>query len=186
MRGCLVVVMVLAVLVHSVHTKDRVDESPPNIRSDSDSLRDALHVGLRHSPTFGALLSELAQSNLIIHVETNVMMRRGVDGMLRFVIAVGSVRYVRVSIAPRLTSDALVAMIGHELQHAVEIARAPEVINQASMARLYEEIGAGCAKPPTFDTEAAVRIQARVLDELRSSGLAVRLSRSTRASARRP
>jgi hypothetical protein len=167
MRECLVVVVVLVSLVHPVHTKDMADESPPNIRSDSRFLRDALQIGLRRSPTFATLVGELAQSNLIIHVETSLELPRGMGGMLRFVTAVGSVRYVRVSIAPHLTSHALVAMIGHELQHAVEIARAPEVTDQAGIARLYGRIGFPCAKPLRFDTLAAIRVLTQVLGELR-------------------
>lgn len=95
MRECLVVVVVLVSLVHPVHTKDMADESPPNIRTDSRFLRDALRIGLRQSPTFATMVGELAQSNLIIHVETSLELPRGMGGMLRFVTAsrydVGSV-----------------------------------------------------------------------------------------------
>jgi len=138
MRGCLVFLMLLAGRPCPVHGQDIADEIPMNIRSESPSLRKALHMGLMHSRSFRALVRELSLSNLIIHLETNVMLPRGLNGVLRLVTTAGGFRYVRISIEPRLLAHALVAMIGHELQHAVEIARAPEAVDQASMARRNE------------------------------------------------
>ena len=173
MRGCLVLFMLVARLTCSVHAQEMARESPSNIRCESDSLREALRLGLRDSPTFCALAEELARSNLIIHLETNAILPRGLDGMLRFVTTAGGFRYVRISIGPHLTSHVVVAMIGHELRHAVEIARASEVVDEASMVRLYSRIGFSCEKPVTFDTLAAIRVGTQVLRELRRPSLLI-------------
>ena len=167
MRGCLVLFVLMARLACPVHAQEVARESPSNIRCESDSLREALRLGLTDSPTFCATTRELARSNLIIYLETNTMLPRGLDGMLSFMTSAGGFRYVRISIRPGLTSDVLVAMIGHELRHAVEIARAPEVVDEASMARLYTRIGFFCGKPARYDTLAAILEGTQVLRELR-------------------
>jgi hypothetical protein len=166
MRSRLVLFVLVARLACSVHAQERARDHPSNIRSESNSLRGALRLGLSDSPTFRAMAEELARSNLIIHVEATIL-PHGADGMLRFVTTAGGFRYVRISIAPRLTSQMLVAMIGHELRHAVEIARAPEVVDETSMVRLYRRIGFSCEKPATFDTRAAISVGTQVLRELK-------------------
>jgi hypothetical protein len=171
MRGCLVWFVLVARLACSAHAQEMAGETPSNIRCESESLREALRLGLTDSPTFRATADELARSNLIIYLETNTILPRGLDGMLRFVTTAGGFRYVRISIRPHLTSNVLVAMIGHELQHAVEIARAPEVVDEASMGRLYSRIGFSCEKPVRFDTLAAILAGTQVLRELRGPPL---------------
>jgi hypothetical protein len=123
MRSCLVSFVIVARLACSVHAQDVSRESPSNIRCESDSLREALRLGLTDSPTFRATAEELARSNLIIYLETNTILPHGLQGMLSLVTTAGGFRYVRISIRPGLRSNVLVAMIGHELRHAVEIAR---------------------------------------------------------------
>ena len=173
MRGCMALLVLMAWLACPVCAHEIAGESPSNIRCESDSLREALRRGLTESPTFCAIAEELARSNLIIYLESDTILPHGLDGMLRFVTTAGGFRYVRVSIRPRLASNVLVSMIAHELRHAVEIARAPEVVDEAGMARLYRRIGFSCEKPVRFDTLAAIRVGTQVLRELRRSSLLI-------------
>ena len=48
-----------------------------------------------------------------------------------------------------------IALIGHELQHALEIADATEVRDTTSLVRLYERIGHMSIGEHAYDTEAA-------------------------------
>ena len=59
-------------------------------------------------------------------------------------------------------------MLGHELRHALELADAPWVMDDAAVVSLYREIGyASCARPtPCYDTQEAVAAGRRVLAEL--------------------
>ena len=74
-------------------------------------------------------------------------------------------RIVLIFINPNLASVRSIAMIAHELQHAVEIANAPQVVDHQSLLRHYERIGT-----PTgwqrYDTAAARTIETLVLAEL--------------------
>ena len=75
--------------------------------------------------------------------------RASSDGRLTFISAVGGYRYVHVRVARLAAADVQIALIGHELQHAVEIADAPDVVDRPSLAREYQRIG--FLEPATHD-----------------------------------
>ena len=67
------------------------------------------------------------------------------------------------------SADVQLALIGHELRHAVEIADAPDVVDASSLVRGSEKIGFRApASPPgvSFDSDAAVEAGYQVLREL--------------------
>jgi hypothetical protein len=62
------------------------------------------------------------------------------------------------------------ALLGHELMHAVEVARSPWVTDQASFASLYRQIGSRLDSSgglTEYETVAAQRAGAAVLAEIR-------------------
>jgi hypothetical protein len=85
------------------------------------------------------------------------------------VSSAGGYRYVVVRMG-RFSRMQQIAMMAHELQHAVEIADNPAIVDGDSLVREYKRIGyvnqwsnlPGVA----FDTNAAVRIGEQVLREL--------------------
>ena len=46
-----------------------------------------------------------------------------------------------VEVARELDAPRLIAIVGHELQHAVEILEQPQIVNQATFASAYERSG---------------------------------------------
>ena len=48
---------------------------------------------------------------------------------------------MQVVVNPKRPINQILAMIGHELQHAIEISEAPSVVDEATMAGLYRRIG---------------------------------------------
>jgi hypothetical protein len=66
----------------------------------------------------------------------------GPPGYLSLASRAGGVRYllVRISLSPLSPCEAI-PWYAHELQHAVEVARAPGVTDAGSMAQLYRLIG---------------------------------------------
>lgn len=67
----------------------------------------------------------------------------------------------------------LLATIAHELHHAVEIIRDPTVVDRASTLALYRQIGTGDCREGLTDaceTDEALKVEARVLDELDGFG----------------
>ena len=68
------------------------------------------------------------------------------------------------------------ALLGHELRHAVELAEAPTVEDSDDYERLYDRIGyESCSRaaPRCYETEAAVRAGRDVLSELRKKPIGV-------------
>jgi hypothetical protein len=145
-------------------------EPPPLqvLRTDDGQIASALKRGRAQSPTFRAILDRLAESDLIIYL------RRGrlhghTAAATQLMSAVGGVRYVRVTLELDPVSDVGVAMLGHELRHALEFAQAPWVVDSGAVIALYREIGyATCSRPaPCYDTREAVDAGRRVFVELR-------------------
>ena len=64
--------------------------------------------------------------------------------------------------------DRLMAQIGHELQHAVEIASNSDVIDAATLSGLHERIGErrDSRGDIRYETEAAIQAGQRVLREI--------------------
>jgi hypothetical protein len=81
-------------------------------------------------------------------------------------ISAAGQRYLRIEVRTPRSPLELLATIGHELQHAVEIARAPGVRNSAAMRDLYRRIGQNGANALTFETSDAQEVGKRVRLEL--------------------
>ena len=96
------------------------------------------------------------------------------DGVLRFVTSAGGVRYLRITLRARLPHKPAVALLGHELQHAWEVAADPSVVNADAFEALYRRIGVpGSGSVPSYDTAAARDVQRRITSELRESAVRV-------------
>ncbi len=98
-----------------------------------------------------------------MYVETGVLDK---PATLQFVTAGPDCRFVRISIRVPGRDRDLVAWLGHELQHAVELAGAPEVVDQDSLMRYYERIGMR-RSAAAAETVAAQRAWRRILDEVK-------------------
>jgi len=125
--------------------------------------------GIQRSPLFRQLADRLEGSDIIAHVVSDLHPAQQVIGYTTFVIRAGGVRYIRISVDPRLADWDLVATIGHELQHAVEIANARGVVDQHTMRTFYVSVGirGGCDRGETFETATAVAVGQRIRREVR-------------------
>lgn len=78
--------------------------------------------------------------------------------LLLFISANSGRCYVRIAIDRRYAGCQRLGILGHELRHAVEIADAASVRDNASLASLYRQIGfrTGQDREDRFDSEAAI------------------------------
>jgi hypothetical protein len=139
------------------------------IRTTDDRLRRLLDQGLRTSPTFRALVERLLDSDVVVYLWCDATREHGTDGRLTFVSAVGGLRYVVVRLVPLASAERQIALMAHELRHAIEIADAPDVVDQESLAREYRRIGYLSRMPWStiaYDSRAAVDAGIAVLREL--------------------
>jgi hypothetical protein len=155
-------------------------QGPSAVRPMRAKLAEALVDGARVSPTLRMLVDELMASDVIVHVLNNSVHESDrVAGTTRFVNSVGGRRYVRVTVDEQLPHHNRIAILAHELQHAVEVVRAPWVVDRRSFGRLYQSLGVDscvCRSGTCYETVDAQRIEARVLREVRAaaSGTEVR------------
>jgi hypothetical protein len=123
----------------------------------------------RLSPTVRRLLAELEASDLFVYVEFRIP-RSIRTGQLALVGAGVGVRYLKIEIFGVDYVKANIPWLAHELQHAVEIASAPEVTDNAVVRRLYERIGRPSRSgQDSFETAAAIKVRNQVLAELASA-----------------
>lgn len=130
-------------------------------------MRVLLDEGYRRSVTFRDLANQLERSDLIVFVIAGTRLPHGCAAGLEFLARRGHQRYMRIVVDARLRHDESIAAIAHELQHATEVAHAPDVTDEASFLRLYNGIGLLDGRGHTC-TDAARDITVQVLAELRT------------------
>lgn len=145
-----------------------VERSPyRHVRSTQEQVENLLDEGTRRSPTFAALRETLESADVIVYVQAVGDLPESLNGRLSFLHAANAKRYLRVDVRRALSRTEMLSTIGHELQHAVEIAGATEVRDDASMAGFYRRVGVSGTTRAGFDTRAAREIGLRVRSELR-------------------
>lgn len=114
------------------------------------------------------MVSRLEGSDLVIHIDTLTVMPANLGGMTRFVASAGGNRYVRISLLRGLEATERAAVLGHELQHACELADST-AHDLPAVRRLYEGLGQRLNRgEELFETRAALLAGQRVWLEIRS------------------
>ena len=116
------------------------------------------------------LIDQLERSDLVVYVRRRLFTTTLLTGRIGFVAGDCRRRVVAIEIAsPRNYVEEL-SSLGHELQHAVEIAAAPTACDAASLAALYSRIGdpveRDAGRADSFETQAAADTSIRVRREL--------------------
>jgi hypothetical protein len=151
------------------------------LRPQDSRLEQVLKEGARRSTTFKALVDRIEASNVIVYVAINPMMKSNLSGMLTWMTRAGDYRYVRASIRVDLTFDQMIATLGHELQHAVEVIEDESVVDEKSLVALYRRIGHQNSNvtPARWETAAAQQAGFRVRRELGSAPPATTIARAS-------
>jgi hypothetical protein len=154
---------------------DSIPDGPRRpIRTTDDRLRKLLDEGMRTSPTFRALVERLHASDVVVYLRCDRVSPRAADGRLTFLSSAGGLRYVVVRMTHLQAPERQIAIIAHELRHAIEIADAPQIVDGPSLVREYKRIGyvsLGSKLPGiTFDSKAAVDAGIQVMRELMDYG----------------
>lgn|SRR5262249_54803524 len=144
----------------------------PRIRSTQAELTGALEAGARMSPTLQELVARIEASDVVVYLVWNRSMETGVAARVSFMAAAGGRRYVRVAIDPVHGGCPLIGLLGHELQHVVEIAEEPSIVDERSLAAFYRRIGfaTGAWNQERFDSQAAIDVGRQVMRETQAQG----------------
>jgi hypothetical protein len=139
-----------------------------HVRTMGKQLRTVIDEGLARSAFFRSLVARLDGSDVIVYVEPECPMSPRLFGRLTLLGAGGDRRYVNVRISCMLTVAQQIAALGHELRHAVEIADAPSVVDDASLAAEYRRVGysSRALRSSGFESRAAIDAARQVWSDL--------------------
>ena len=139
-----------------------------------DSRPNALIAeGMRRSPTFRMLVDRLNHSTVFVYIQ-HQLLPANLGGRLTFVGGAERWRYLRIEIECRQSRASQISALGHELQHAVEIADAGAAVDRTSIRSLYGTIGFAIDNSQQrFESDAAKAAGHRVRRELSSHAVDV-------------
>jgi hypothetical protein len=182
---CSRVIVPLVLVILTVFSSRGRAESFQRVRTESALLTTVVEAGFERSASFRSLIGRIEQSDVIVHLTCSRFKSVTLAGRTLLASAGPDVRYLRVQVNCQQSDPALVSVVGHELQHVVEIASAPFVVDDKSFARLFRTIGfSTClsAEADRFETSAALGTGERVRAEyLHYSELSVEARRRSGA-----
>jgi hypothetical protein len=139
-----------------------------HVRTTNREIAALINQATHESALFRSLIARLNASDVVVYVETARTLPYTRDGQLTFLGTGGGIRYVVVSLAWGRPEVRVMATLGHELQHAVEIAGDAAIVDSPSLAKAYAGFGVvtihGSGR--TYDTRAARRAGEQVHAEL--------------------
>ena len=133
------------------------------VRPGNGEVCEILAEGLSRSPTLAGLVGAVEKTDLLVRVDLAPSLPTA--GELNFIGGTSMFRHLRIRLKIPGSRLEMIAWLGHELQHALEIAAASDVRDDAAMRRLYTRIGLARGANQ-FETRAAIETGWRVRDEL--------------------
>jgi hypothetical protein len=144
--------------------QDAVTPLSDRIRPLDTASERLIAQGLDRSPTISALVDRLMHSTVVVYVASAGDLR--VPGVLTFIARAGGLTYVCVRIQPMIMLHDRLPVLGHELQHAVEIADAgDQIAEESALEMLYRKIGFQSGRH-AFESEGARATESKIRREL--------------------
>jgi hypothetical protein len=159
--------VVLATLIPTAAAQQST-AAMPRVRSENPLIARLIADAPVVSTTFRGLVTAIDATNGIVYVESG-RCGRGAKACLAHSLQVaGPHRILRVLVQTRRDREGLIAAIGHELHHALEILQEPKITTTQAM--FFHFFGASMSMTNRFETNGAVQAGARIEDEVRHLG----------------
>lgn len=136
----------------------------PHVRAADGVARGVLEQAARRSPTIARQIAALQETDTIVIVETGY--HSSLNGLACVLAATPGARYLRVRLRIPNDMSGLIRTLGHELQHALEIAGLPEIRDGASLAIAYARMGIRLEREGQYETASARSTGTQVALEL--------------------
>ena len=142
-----------------------------HLRVQDSRATSALREGLLKSATLRKLVAQIESSNMFVYVTLNPFMKSRLAGQTTWMGKSKEFRYLRVAINGDLMPDQIIATLGHELRHVVEVIDDESVVDEGTLVSLYRRIGRPSSPdiPSGWETEAAQDAGLQVRRELRTA-----------------
>ena len=137
------------------------------IRPTSATLAQALREASEGSETLRALVAAIGRTDGIVYLHDGRCGHQVFACLVLAVTAAGPNRILHIKVDKRKTGIELIASVGHELRHAVEILSDPTIASGVDAYNFYQRVA------PTghnrFETDAAIQAGLDVHAELKAS-----------------
>jgi hypothetical protein len=131
-----------------------IKRTQPQVRTPRAPAAALFAAARDRSATVRRLLDEIAATDVIVYVEV-ARDPRVPRARTALVSSESTQRFLLVTLNPAFNQAMLISLLGHELQHVLEIGRAHDVFDQDSLRRLYQRIGSDAAGRDRYETTAA-------------------------------
>jgi len=183
MRSALALVIAMGLATH-IHAEGQIANPKARVRPMQTRIGTLIATGMDRSATFRQLVRRIETSDVIVYIEARHDLRAGVGASMRFVTRSATDRFLRIQLNGDYSNHTLVALLGHELQHVVEVAEQPEVQSADDLRAFYRRTGVRTG-PDSFDSEQARETGYQVRAELIEKPGDLRMARAaTPAEAR--
>ena len=138
------------------------------VRSDIPSTAAAIREATQRSAMFRRLIETVDSTDGLVYVESG-QCGHGVQACLALSVKVaGPHRILRILVDPRKAHCELVASIGHELQHAVEVLSDPAITTNQAIFFFFHRRGS--FEEGRFETSAAIQAGLDVKADMQRQG----------------
>ena len=161
---------VLVSIVASFSASAAQSPKRQRIRSISEKIGDILDEGSQRSPTFKGLVDVLEQSPALVYIEPGrcpSSRRLRLNGCLVDLGTAGGTRYLRIIVDVGFSTDNLIATVGHELQHAIEVQESNAMAHGDREALI--KAGARYVGAKVYETDKAQDVKEAILRDLRGA-----------------
>lgn len=158
-----------AVVTSAVLSVAQTHATPaPRVRPETAQTTALLNELLERSHTARELVETLSGTDLVAYVRHRTFTTATLNGRTGLVRSEAPTRTLIVEIAGQRSWLDQMVTLGHELQHVVEIAAEPAVVDPPSMVRYFSRIGIRTPgiEAASFETERAVTTAKRIRQEL--------------------
>jgi len=155
----------LVVVVLSVAASQAEPQNLPRVRTPSPGIADAIAQGIQRSPTFRRLVESIDGTDGLVYVEEGVCRYSARACLVMSVTIAGPHRVLHIRVNRRRAAGCrLVELVGHELQHAVEVLSNPTIRSDVEMVNFFDRIRqTGSVR---FETAAALQTSIDVAREV--------------------
>ena len=119
----------------------------------------------RVSPTIASMIGEIEQSDVFVYVDAGFFPRSTDGGATTFTASSTMSRFLSVKINLMLDPNRRMEVLGHELQHVLEVTRDASVRDDLGMQRLFGNIG-WVSRVREYETAAAMDVERTVHQEI--------------------